>query len=101
MDDVTKPSRFYDVETGGPIQLQLQQEGADFRVLRSSATATRSTPRPSWSPTTSRRSGPTWHRFHRCSAGWCPDSARICPRSCCTMASSPMSGNRRLIPVRS
>ena len=35
MDDVTKPSRFYDVETGGPIQLQLQQEGADFRVLRS------------------------------------------------------------------
>ena len=34
MDDVTKPSRFYDVETGGPIQLQLQQEGADFRVLR-------------------------------------------------------------------
>jgi hypothetical protein len=34
MEDVTKPSRFFDVETGGPIQLQLQQEGADFRVLR-------------------------------------------------------------------
>ena len=34
MDEVTKPSRFYDVATGDPIQLQLQQDGADFRVLR-------------------------------------------------------------------
>jgi hypothetical protein len=34
MDEVTKPSRFYDVETGGPIQLQLEQHGADFKVLR-------------------------------------------------------------------
>jgi hypothetical protein len=34
MDEVTKPRRFYDVDTGGPIQLQLEQHGADFKVLR-------------------------------------------------------------------
>jgi hypothetical protein len=34
MEDVTEPSRFYDVASGGPIQLQLQQDGAQFRVLR-------------------------------------------------------------------
>jgi Protein of unknown function (DUF1353) len=34
VDQVTEPSRFYDVGEGGPIQLQLQQDGADFRVLR-------------------------------------------------------------------
>lgn len=34
MDEVTKLSQFYDVETGGPIQLQLEQKGAEFRVLR-------------------------------------------------------------------
>jgi hypothetical protein len=34
MDQVTEPSRFYDVQTQGPIQLQLQQDGAEFRVLR-------------------------------------------------------------------
>ena len=34
MDQVTEPSRFFDVETQGPIQLQLQQDRAEFRVLR-------------------------------------------------------------------
>ena len=34
MPQVPEPSRFYDVETDGPIQLQLRQHGADFRVLR-------------------------------------------------------------------
>jgi hypothetical protein len=34
MDEVTEPSRFYDVATGEPIMLQLQQDGAQFRVLR-------------------------------------------------------------------
>src|SRR6266508_1197132 len=34
MDQVTEPSRFYDVATGGPIQLELQQDRAQFRVLR-------------------------------------------------------------------
>jgi Protein of unknown function (DUF1353) len=34
MDQVTKPSRFFDVKTNGPIQLQLQQDGAEFRVVR-------------------------------------------------------------------
>jgi hypothetical protein len=34
MDQVTEPSRFFDVETGGPIQLQLEQHRSEFRVLR-------------------------------------------------------------------
>jgi hypothetical protein len=34
MDEVTKPNRFYDVATGESIQLQLQQDGAQFRLLR-------------------------------------------------------------------
>jgi Protein of unknown function (DUF1353) len=34
MGQVTEPSRFYDVETGGPIELQLRQDGAAFQVLR-------------------------------------------------------------------
>jgi hypothetical protein len=33
-EQVTEPSRFFDVETGGPIELQLQQVRAAFRVLR-------------------------------------------------------------------
>jgi hypothetical protein len=31
---VLEPSRFFDVETGGDLQLQLQPDGADFQVLR-------------------------------------------------------------------
>ncbi|MGH9119171.1 MAG: DUF1353 domain-containing protein [Acidimicrobiales bacterium] len=31
---MTEPRRFYDVETGGPIELQLRQNGAEFHVLR-------------------------------------------------------------------
>ncbi len=32
--EATRPERFYDVETGGPLQLQLQPEGARYRLLR-------------------------------------------------------------------
>ena len=32
--EATRPERFYDAETGGRLQLQLQQEGEAFRVLR-------------------------------------------------------------------
>ena len=34
MEQVTEPSRFFDATTGDAIQLQLEQDGADFRVLR-------------------------------------------------------------------
>jgi Protein of unknown function (DUF1353) len=34
MDDVTEPSRFFDVATDGPVQVQIQQDGAAYRVLR-------------------------------------------------------------------
>jgi hypothetical protein len=30
----TQPSRFYDVETGDPVRVQLEQVGAEFRILR-------------------------------------------------------------------
>lgn len=32
--EATRPERFFDVATGGPLQLQLEQEGDAFRVLR-------------------------------------------------------------------
>lgn len=34
MDSVTEPSRFFDVANGGPVQVQLQQDGANYRMLR-------------------------------------------------------------------
>jgi hypothetical protein len=34
MEQVTQPSRFFDATTGDVIQLQLEQDGAEFRVLR-------------------------------------------------------------------
>lgn len=34
MDEVTRPSRFFDAATGGPFRLELLQHGADFRLLR-------------------------------------------------------------------
>ena len=34
IDQTTEPSRFYDVATGGELQLQLQPVGAEFLVLR-------------------------------------------------------------------
>ena len=30
----TQPSRFYDAESGGELQLQLQPVGAEFKILR-------------------------------------------------------------------
>lgn len=34
MDQVTQPSRFYDVASGGPVQVQIEQVGATYRVMR-------------------------------------------------------------------
>ncbi|HET6836253.1 MAG TPA: DUF1353 domain-containing protein [Acidimicrobiales bacterium] len=34
MDQVTQPSRFYDVATGGPVQVQIEQVGAVYRLVR-------------------------------------------------------------------
>jgi hypothetical protein len=34
MDQATQPSRFYDVATGGPVQVQIQQVGAAYRLVR-------------------------------------------------------------------
>ena len=34
MDQVTQPSRFFDVATGGPVQVQIEQVGATYRLVR-------------------------------------------------------------------
>jgi hypothetical protein len=34
MDQVTQPSRFYDVASGGPVQVQIEQVGAAYRIMR-------------------------------------------------------------------
>jgi Protein of unknown function (DUF1353) len=34
MDQVTQPSRFFDVETGGPVQVQIEQVDAAYRIVR-------------------------------------------------------------------
>jgi Protein of unknown function (DUF1353) len=33
-EQVTRPSRFFDVATGGPVQVQVQQDGPAYRILR-------------------------------------------------------------------
>jgi Protein of unknown function (DUF1353) len=34
MDQVTQPSRFYDVASNGPVQVQIQQVGSSYRIVR-------------------------------------------------------------------